>query len=521
MSIFTRVMMPKVDSSSFDLSHDVKLSLDMGELIPFCLLDTVPGDKFSINAQAMLRMAPLISPVMHKIRVKMDFFFVPNRMLWDGWDDFISGQNTDDPPPTFNGLHDIVSGDLADYLGYPNGHANNGSVEVNALPIGAYLKIYDEYYRDQNLHPAQFTALVSGTNTSAYSSAKDPPLLGSWGHDYFTSCLPWAQKGDAVTIPLFEQNPDVVIKSGLGSGDTQILRDASDNTPVTSEYVGSDSAGNIASDPVGSFTDKARIDLNRTHEVESDIEASTIETLRNAFTLQRFLELNARGGTRITEWIKSQFNTSTDDLRHSRPYYIGGTSANMVISEVLATAETEGTANIPVGNMAGHGISVQGGKTFSYSCKEHGWIMGILRVIPETAYSQGLPKMLNRPTYLDYLIPAFANLGEQEVINFEIYFGDQTATVEEGLGVFGYIPKYSEYKYKNSEVHGEFKESLNYWTLSREFTNPPALNASFIDCVPGKRIFAVVDAGVDSIYAHVFCKVRAIRKLPKYGVPKL
>lgn len=517
MSIFTKVQIPSVKSSRFDLSHDHKLSLDMGELIPILTLDTLPGDKITINCQTMLRMAPLISPVMHKIKVKIDFFFTPNRMLWSNWEKWITGE-LEVEAPYCDQLNLVVDGTVGDYIGLPIGGGNNAGYDWNVLPIAAYFKIYDEYYRDENLQTEKFVALVDGNNATAYRPlTQGDPMIRAWRHDYFTSALPWAQKGDAVTLPLIADpsgEVDVVTK-GAGNVTGHIVRGISDFVAATADDVVVAGVGEIHVGAQGEHT----IDPDGDWKVQIEAEASTIETLRNAFTLQRFLELNARGGTRITEWIRAQFNVQTDDLRHDRPKYIGGTIQNMIISEVLATAETEGTANIPLGEMGGHGISVGGGKNFTYYCKEHGWIMGIMSVTPDTAYYQGLAKMFLRPTYLDYGIPAFANLGEQEIKNSEVYVGDETPT---NLDLpFGYIPRYSEYKYRDSQISGAFKTTLNFWHLARIFATAPALNDEFIRCEPGKRIYAVSTGDEDSIYAHVFNNVSAIRKLPKYGIPKL
>lgn len=516
-NIFTKIKIPGIKSSTFDLSHDHKLTLDMGLITPVLCMDICPGDSVRINLQSMLRMAPLISPVMHKIQVKIEAFFCPNRQLWPDWEKFITGELVV-APPGMNSNSFNLKGTIADYLGFPIGGTNNNGELWNALPIAAYVKIYDEYYRDENLQPELIQDLISGNNNWAANFAHDTPFIRAWGHDYFTSCLPWAQKGDSVSLPL-ATNATVVARTDYPVPDA-LLRQSLDGT-LSEGNVEGDGAPNLGVMRTGNGD--SFLDPNGTLEVDLTAEQSTINTLRDQFTLQRFLELNARGGTRITEWIRSQFGEKTDDLRHNRPQFLGSTISNMVISEVLATAETEGTANIEVGNMAGHGISVSGGSNFSYKAKEHGWIIANISVMPKTAYSQGLPKMFNRPTYLDYLIPAFGNLGEQEVLNSEVYVGNELPGTDPELlsGVFGYIPKYSEYKYKDSQVSGDFKygESLDFWNLGRGFDNQPSLNEEFIQCVPGKRIFAVIDAGVHSIYAHVFCNIKITRKLPKYGIP--
>lgn len=512
MSIFTKVLTPKVKKARHNLSYENKMTLDMGQVVPMCLFDVVPGDQVSINVQTFLRMLPLISPVMHSIKVKIDFFEIPNRLLWPNWEKWIRNDyvspSTPPPPPTIRNLNNIKKSTLGDYLGYPQGDANNTTYEVSAFPIAAYFLVHDWYYRDQNLQPELFEELIDGPNDNYSALAADFPLKRAWGKDYVTSALPWAQKGDAVKIPLLgglvELDPDFNQNRQIHVDSTQ--------TGIPSGNIDTDASSGQQTNNTDSW-----LDPNGTLRVEE--EQSTIENLRRGYTLQRFLETNARAGTRITEWIYAHFDTRTDDLRHMKPKYLGGTTSKMIISEVLATAETEGTANVPVGNMAGHGINVDGGKVFQCNIKEHGWIMGLVTVIPKTAYSQGVPKMFLRKTYLDYLIPSFANLGEQEITNAELYVGNE---LPDNLDkIFGYIPRYAEYKFRNSEVHGDFKvgESLAFWTLSREFVNAPALNEEFIQCDPGKRIFAVTDPQENSIVGQFFNNISIVRPLPKYAIP--
>jgi hypothetical protein len=243
---------------------------------------------------------------------------------------------------------------------------------------------------------------------------------------------------------------------------------------------------------------------------ELTAEAADINSLRRAFRLQEWLERNARGGTRYIESILAHFGVRSSDARLQRPEYLGGSKGKMVISEVLSTAET----TLPVGNMAGHGISVSGGNQFQYNVEEHGWIIGLISVTPDTAYQQGLHRSLNKFDRLDYFWPTFANIGEQEVKAKELY-GDAV----NGGDTFGYVPRYAEYKYLNSRVAGEMKTSLDYWHLGRIFAAEPNLNGDFIACEPSTRIFAVEDANVDNIYGHIFNNIKAIRKMPKYGTP--
>ncbi|AXL14945.1 major capsid protein [Microviridae sp.] len=516
MNIFKQLMNRKVGSNKFDLSHDLKLSLNMGDLIPTMCMEVVPGDRFSIQTENMLRMAPMISPVMHQIKVTQHYFFVPNRLVWNGWEDFITG-NSDEAPPTVNNLQANPIGSLGDYMGIPVDSNMPADLKVSAIPFAAYALIYDEWYRDQNLQDKIFTPLVSGDNTLAYG----PMVVGSlqkraWMHDYFTSALPFAQKGDAVSLPLLN-NDKALVELGTTDGNTVPQIVDSTDTPIGN--------GNLETVATGDLTAQggpsAYIDPNGSLEVDINAEAADINTLRRAFRLQEWLEKNARGGTRYIESILSHFGVRSSDARLQRPELIGSSNGNMVISEVLTTVSTDAGEEFEgqaAGTMVGHGINVQASKRFAYKAEEHGFIIGILNVQPRTAYSQGIHRSFSRFDKLDYFWPSFANIGEQAILNKELYAGQSVADGEE---TFGYTPRYSEYKYMDSRVAGDMRGSLNYWHMARQFANPPQLNESFIECVPTKRIFAFVDQSSDSLYAHVFNKVTAIRKMPKFGIPTI
>lgn len=513
-NIFNTVKLSGVRSNNFDLGHDVKLSFSMGELVPTCVMECLPGDSFQISTENMLRFAPLISPVMHKVRVQTHYFFVPNRILWPEWEKWITGDtDVEAPYLRLSETQGITVGSLCDYLGLPDG-VPTGSLDVNVLPIVAYLKIWNEFYRDQNLQDEISLPVVPGDNSDWLTDyCEGSPLKRAWQHDYFTSALPFAQKGDSVQIPLTSVDDVPVdfvntgqpgamidVQTGAVSGIGPLEQQA--GPPPLSRSLHTDDEPS-AYDPRGSLV------------VDIQADATDINTLRRAFRLQEWLERNARAGTRYVETILGHFDTITSDGRLQRPEYLGGARQNMVISEVLATAQSTDD-NVAVGMMAGHGISVGGGKSIRYRCEEHGFIIGIINVQPETAYQQGIPRLYSRLDRLDYAWPTFANIGEQEVLNKEVYM--QHTTPE---GVFGYVPRYAEYKFVNSRVAGEMRTSLAFWHLGRIFASDPALNELFISCNPSTRIFAVTDPDEDHIFAHVFNNVRVSRKLPRYGVPAI
>lgn len=515
MSIFTDIQLKKMPSSTFDLSHQVKFSAKIGQLIPCMIMETLPGDVFSSNTAQLVRTAPLIAPIMHQVSVYTHFFYVPNRLLWDNWEDFISGGEDGLQEPVFPtvdlGIFNNVEGSLMDYLGIPTDVATQ---EVNALPLAAYQLIYNEYYRDQNLIDERNYKLVDGDN----STEKDLLDLHNraWQHDYFTSALPWTQKGPIATIPLGTEAPIVYDND---RGNTVVIDNATGAAyqPTTNPAMLVNNLGNI----VGEDAPNPQLDLAVGFNHYADLSqatANTIIDLRNAFRLQEWLERNARAGSRYFEFIRAHFNVDVGDARVNRPEFLGGGTTPISFSEVLQTSGTGQTGSTtPQGNMAGHGISLGESSSWKYRCKEHGFIIGIMSIMPKTSYQDGMARFFHKKDKFDYYFHAFAHIGEQPIYNREIYQQNNSQDEE----IFGYTPRYAEYKYINDRVAGKFRTSLDVWQGGRKFSSLPLLNQEFIECESSEmdRLFAV--QGEEQLYIQCYHQVRARRHMPYFSTPKI
>lgn len=525
-SLFTSVPTNKVNRNLFDLGHEVKMSGKFGILYPQLLMDVLPGDTVRDQMTAFIRMAPMLAPVMHRIDVITHFFFVPNRILSDHWEDFITGGQDGAAAPILPYITpagivagggdsgDMDTGTLWDYLGLPvsDGSPATSTEQITAFPFWAYIKIWNDYYRDPNLD--QEIDIPVDLQGDVSNQTFDLGLLNlrnhMWQKDYLTSALPWAQRGAEVLMPL----------SGLA--DT-IVDSSGDPITGVNKFLGLDSllGLGVADDftPVTNFQEAA---------ILFDSSGTSINDLRRALAIQTWMETNARGGGRYVDQIESHFNTRVPDFRLQRAEYLGGGKQPVTISQVLATAAGEsGTTSSVVGEMGGHGISVGKSNRFTYRCQEHGWIIGITVVQPQTAYQQGLDKMWTRQDKYDHAWPELANLGEQEILSKEAFFDFAVAGHAANQSVFGYIPRYSEYKFKNDRVSGDFRNSLNIWTLSRIFTSRPVLEPQFTTMYDNdttreetfRRIF--YDQTADYLWMQLYHHLTAKRPLPYFGVPKI
>lgn len=518
-----KIKVGPVKASKFDLSHERKMTLNFGKLVPSLVQDVIPGDSINVKAtELFMRFAPMLAPIMHRVNVYQHYFFVPNRIIWSEWEDFITGGEDGLANPVFptvrvtaqTGTTPIEKlfgiGSLADYLGVgftsPPQTVTTNPYDISALPFRAYQQIFNDYFRDQNLQPkVAFSktggdqTLADNTNGTTFCENLLTMRNRAWEKDYFTTSLPWPQRNT--------QEAYAPVNTFVGVQD--LVRRADGTGPVLD--------GNLVSTGGGLFSSQNE----QAQIVNPQGGELLINELRKANKLQEWLEKQARGGGRMFETILSHFGVKISDSRIQRAEYLGGGRTPLKISEVLSTYDN--TANdLPQGNMSGHGIASDSFKGFTRSFEEHGYIIGIMSVLPLTAYQNGLERHWLKKDKFDFAWPSFANLGEQEVKQSEIYY-DCMGPQGQGTGTFGYQSRYAEYKFKQSSVHGDMREQFLYWHIGRDFTNEPVLNQDFITCknTETDRIFAIQDPDVNKLWCQIYNDVSAIRPLPYYGTPKL
>lgn len=539
-NIFDSIQIFAPKKNSFDLSHEKKLSMNMGDLIPIYQQEVLPGDTFKVSSEQLIRLAPLVAPMMHRVKCTTHYFFVPNRLLWNEWENFITGGEDGLQAPPFpkmavtEGSKDqFLKGNLSDYMGIPipTSDVITQNLDFSALPFRAYQHIYNEYYRDQNLEPK--VAFDIGESPDATEKVELLKLRKrAWEKDYFTSALPFAQKGGEVQLPIESSFTPQYKETGIIIDSTTGLPMDSPTALATDKLnsgAGGAAGNMIFSDAAGTNPTDVHIQ-NLENDQQVDATTVTITELRKAARLQEWLEKNARAGSRYVEQLLHMFGVKSDDARLQRPEYLGGGSQPVVISEVLQTSTTGYEDSLesktPQGNMAGHGISVGKSNTFNKSFKEHGIILGIMSVIPRTTYEQGINRSWLKFDKFDYYWPDFAHIGEQELINKEL-FHDWAAADAVNDETFGYQSRYAEYKYQQSSVHGDFRTgaagevNLSYWHMGRVFDQQPQLNSSFIQSDPTHRVFAVDDPTEHKLYVQIYNRVKALRPIPYFSNPKL
>lgn len=544
-SLFSSVRIRKPKKNRMNLSHNNKLTMKFGDLVPILCVPTLPGDTFKCNSELLVRFAPMLAPIMHEVNVYTHFFFCPNRLVWDDWKLFITGGETGEEAPVYprirfssdtpeNLLQWFTTGMLPDYLGFPvlkKGQtiADRNFIELDALVFRAYNLIWNEYYRDQNIQPeVDIRKDHSGIEDMRTSLIQLISLRQRcWKKDYFTSALPFPQRGDDVELPL-QGTADLIYDPTEHSVmDTVTNRTTTTGTVTSRAYPDGNPGLFVGNDP-GNLLGETNIDSSIISPLIkgvdlSNVSSATINELRRAIKAQEFLETAARGGSRYIEQIYSYFGVRSSDARLQRPEFLGGGKSPVVISDVLQTSQTTtGEGGSPQASPAGHAVSVQNSHSFKFFCEEHGFIIGIMSIMPKPAYQQGLNRLNTKFDRLDYYWPQFAHLGEQEIKGSEIYYDlskphDSLHTDQ----TFGYTPRYAEYKFMNDSVHGDFRDSLNFWHMGRIFSDAPGLNTSFLTDVKStaNRVFAVQDNTFDKIWVNCHHNLVALRPMPKYGTP--
>lgn len=524
---FSQVPKAEIQRSTFDRSHGYKTTFDSGYLVPFYVDEALPGDTFNLRATAFLRLATPLKPLMDNMFLETFFFAVPYRLVWDNWQKFMGEREPNDtteyeiPQYVTNA---VAQGSLSDYFGIPL----VDGLSVNALPFRAYSLIYNEWFRDQNLQPS--ITISKGDGPDVYTAGYALKRRGK-RHDYFTSGIPWPQKdnGQEVLLPLGTTAPVIGLAqvspptytqttattARMGGGEN--LNVGAGGDPGWENYSNINQASSpwiAQEDPNIPGYPGIRVDLN-------NATSAKINQVREAFQIQRMYERDARGGTRYTEIIRSHFGVTSPDARLQRPEYLGGGSSSINVHPVPQSSASGAYADTPQGNLGAYGTGGFSGHGFSKSFTEHCIIIGLLSVRADLTYQQGLNRMWSRKTRVEHYFPVLAHLGEQPILNKEIY-AQGTAGGSADEGVFAYQERFGEYRYKPSLITGKFRssdpQSLDVWHLSQDFGSLPTLNSTFIEENPPiDRVIAVTDE--PQFLMDSYINLRCARPMPVFGVP--
>jgi hypothetical protein len=530
-------MVPKADipRSSFDTQYAHKTTFDAGFLVPIYCDEVLPGDTHRVKMTAFARLATPLFPVMDNLHLDTFFFFVPNRLVWDNWAKFMGEQtNPGDSisyvvPTLTSPEGGYAVGSIFDHFGLPTAGQITGSNTVthNVLPLRGYNLIYNEWFRDENLQ----NSVNHNTGDSGNTVGNFSLLRRGKRKDYFTGALPWPQKGASVSLPLGTSAPVYGTGKALGVTDGANnfgLFQRADNLPgfVTQAY-DSNNGTTISSFTYPGSNKSLGVVPSGTSGLYADLSqatAATINQLRQSFQIQKLLERDARGGTRYTELLRAHFGVTPQDYRLQRPEYIGGGSTYVNINPIAQTSATSVTGSAtPQGNLAAMGTALAQGHGFTYAAQEHGYIIGLVSVRADLTYQQGLPKMWSRSTRYDFYFPVFATLGEQAVLNKEIYVQGTAADND----VFGYQERWAEYRYKPSQITSLMKSTsagtIDAWHYAQRFTTLPTLNSTFIqETPPVARTTAVgTAANGQQFLMDAFFDCKMARPMPMYSVPGL